>query len=170
MCNIYTIYAVWYILYWELSIGKVAVKTVEQYFISEWLLTTKVDFSSAMKKTSAFWGCIGRGISSRSRKILVPLYVKVVGSDVESQILCPGQENTHIRLGREKWAGVVCVLTKCSHGGRLEERGSFSWAKWVLREHVTLLQKYIRSKYGRRKNTLFKGQHGHRNMWILSHE
>lgn len=37
----------------------------------------------------------------------MPLYVKGVGSDVESQILCPGQENIHIGAGTEKRAGVI---------------------------------------------------------------
>lgn len=39
--------------------------------------------------------------------MLVPLYVEVVGSDVESQIMCPGQENIHIGAGTEKRAGVI---------------------------------------------------------------
>lgn len=37
----------------------------------------------------------------------MPLYVKVVGSDVESQILRPGQKNIHLGPGGEKWAWVV---------------------------------------------------------------
>ena len=56
----------------------------------------------------------------------MPLYVEVLGSDVELQILCPGQENIHVGADTEKQAGVTGVLAKCCHGGRLEERGSFS--------------------------------------------
>lgn len=63
------------------------------------------------------------------------------------------------------------ILTKCSSGSKDEERGTFSRAECVLREPVALLQKYIRNEHFGRKNTLFKGQHGHRSMGALaSHE
>lgn len=58
--------------------------------------------------------------------------MKVVGSDVEWQILCPGQENIHIGPAREEWAGVVLVLTKCSH----QERGSFIQLSKVGAEEI----------------------------------
>lgn len=34
-------------------------------------------------------------------------HVKVVGSDVEAQILCPGKKNIPFGPGRKKWAEVI---------------------------------------------------------------
>lgn len=39
-------------------------------------------------------------------------YEKVVGSDVEAQILCPGRKNISFGPGRKKWAGAISYFNK----------------------------------------------------------
>lgn len=44
--------------------------------------------------------------------------MKVVGSDVKAQILCPGQKNIPFGPRGKKWAGMFCFFNKM-----------FSWSK-----------------------------------------